>query len=598
MPPMTPAPTPAAAAFEDQLAAVLELSGPEHVVCAASRAARELFGAPDPVGRPLAEAVPTLESPALAQLAEIRGTGGAVCGVVWPLLVDGRRVVVEADLAGVRRDAGPGVLVHARPVVGGPATLRDTTLALQRALLPDALPVLPDVDLAAHYAPGALRSGGDWFDVLVTDDGRIALHTGDVVGHGPAAAASMGALATALRVALAEGAAPAAALAHLDRFAARQPGTRGAAAAVVLLDPATGALAHARCGHPPPVIGGVDGLRTLHGAGGGPLGMGAAAATDHRAVLAPGETLLLHTDGVQPTGGPQRNGGPRPGRWATAGPTAAQWCAALLDRPGRAPPTGDVAVIAAHRRATPLRPLQVEAAAEPAELGPLRERLSDWLGALDVSAETAAALPLVLSELVSNSVEHAYPAGQAGAVRVEVGLDGSGGIRVVVDDGGCWRPPEDEPATRGGFGLVVVHELCDAVDIATGPHGTRITATCPARRPTAVGGPAVSRPRAVPDAPLTLTDRAGVTPVVAADGVIDIATVEELRTAVLRRSAAGSRAIVIDLTAVTMLGSVGVRLLHEAARFAAPPRVIAPQHTPARQVLEMTRLDHLLDVPG
>ena len=97
---------------------------------------------------------------------------------------------------------------------------------LQRSLLPAELPGLARLALAAEYLPGAegAQAGGDWYDVVELEGGRVAIAVGDVVGQGPAAAAVMGQLRSALSAALLQGCGPAEALELLDRFAARLPG--------------------------------------------------------------------------------------------------------------------------------------------------------------------------------------------------------------------------------------------------------------------------------------------------------------------------------------------------------------------------------------
>jgi serine phosphatase RsbU (regulator of sigma subunit) len=173
--------------------------------------------------------------------------------VVWVIDLDGRRAALEADLVRVDRPGpdGPGVLVQAREV-DGPGSDRAATRTAQQALLPGTLPVLPGFELAGRYVPGAVATGGDWFDVVVTDGGDVVLHTGDVVGDGPAAAAAMASLRAVLRTALAEGAELSDALVLLDRAAARDVDGRGAAVCVVVLDPDTGAFTHARVRAPGP----------------------------------------------------------------------------------------------------------------------------------------------------------------------------------------------------------------------------------------------------------------------------------------------------------------------------------------------------------
>ena len=69
-----------------------------------------------------------------------------------------------------------------------------------------------------------LQVGGDWYDVVDLEDGRIALIVGDCVGHGLAAATVMGQVRSACRALLFDNPSPGAALAGMDRFAARLPG--------------------------------------------------------------------------------------------------------------------------------------------------------------------------------------------------------------------------------------------------------------------------------------------------------------------------------------------------------------------------------------
>ena len=82
--------------------------------------------------------------------------------------------------------------------------------ALQRRLLPD-LRRVAGLELAGRYLPASGASlGGDWYDAFPLAGGRIAVATGDVVGHGVDAAAVMAQLRTALRAYAVDGARPAA----------------------------------------------------------------------------------------------------------------------------------------------------------------------------------------------------------------------------------------------------------------------------------------------------------------------------------------------------------------------------------------------------
>ena len=142
---------------------------------------------------------------------------------------------------------------------------------LQRSLLPAELPQLRRLALAAHYVPGAegAQAGGDWYDVVELGGGRVAIAVGDVVGQGPAAAAVMGQLRSALSAALLQGCGPAEALELLDRFAARLPGALASTAVCLLIDPSAGTIRWSRAGHLPPLLLTLDGgNRLLTEAGG------------------------------------------------------------------------------------------------------------------------------------------------------------------------------------------------------------------------------------------------------------------------------------------------------------------------------------------
>jgi serine phosphatase RsbU (regulator of sigma subunit) len=80
---------------------------------------------------------------------------------------------------------------------------REHTIAetLQRAVLPDAFPDVPELDLAAGYLPASdgVHVGGDWYDVFLLWDNRVGLVIGDVAGHSITSASIMGQVRSMLR---------------------------------------------------------------------------------------------------------------------------------------------------------------------------------------------------------------------------------------------------------------------------------------------------------------------------------------------------------------------------------------------------------------
>ncbi|TML43309.1 MAG: response regulator [Actinobacteria bacterium] len=91
---------------------------------------------------------------------------------------------------------------------------------LQRSLLPQRLPVLAQVRLAARYLPagGGGDVGGDWYDAIVLPGGQVVLAVGDVAGRGAQAAAVMGQLRIGMRAYALQGMDPADVLRSLDRL--------------------------------------------------------------------------------------------------------------------------------------------------------------------------------------------------------------------------------------------------------------------------------------------------------------------------------------------------------------------------------------------
>jgi phosphoserine phosphatase RsbU/P len=127
-------------------------------------------------------------------------------------------------------------------------------VALQRSLLPTALPAVPGLDLAARYVTGSGTVGGDWYDVFVLPDGRLGVVVGDVAGSGLDAAVIMGRMRSSLRAYVLDNADPATVLRLLDRKI--QYFEPGAMATVLygVYTPATGDFTVSLAGQLPPVL--------------------------------------------------------------------------------------------------------------------------------------------------------------------------------------------------------------------------------------------------------------------------------------------------------------------------------------------------------
>jgi serine phosphatase RsbU (regulator of sigma subunit) len=174
---------------------------------------------------------------------------------------------------------------------------------LQRSFLPEALPTVAGVDVAARYQPGGpgVDVGGDWYDFLDLPDGSLLLVMGDVVGKGVLAASLMGQLRNALRAFAFEGYPPAIICTKLNNLLCERAETNAMATLVVArYEPGSGVLHIVRAGHLPPLVIEPDGRTRFCELGGG-LPLGTLAATTYEegtTELVPGSTILLYTDGL------------------------------------------------------------------------------------------------------------------------------------------------------------------------------------------------------------------------------------------------------------------------------------------------------------
>lgn len=174
---------------------------------------------------------------------------------------------------------------------------------LQSSLAASPLPDLERFELAVHYAPGGddlEHVGGDWYDAVRTDEGRLALIVGDVMGRGVLAATTMIRVRAGIRGLLTVDPSPRAVLTSADEMMTRDAPDQFVTAAAALVDPATGDLTLCNAGHVPAVIVHPDGsTETLGGGSGVPLGIvRPLERTVVHGMVEPGALLVLVTDGV------------------------------------------------------------------------------------------------------------------------------------------------------------------------------------------------------------------------------------------------------------------------------------------------------------
>lgn len=228
-----------------------------------------------------------------------------------PLTAAGQRlgVMVMGRDTGRARFADPDVAVAeelsrrlAAALANADAFAREHSIAeaLQRSLLPDALPAIPGLDLAARYLPATGAAvGGDWYDAFPIDVDRVGLVIGDVIGHTITSASIMGQVRTMLRAYALDNPSPGDLLRRTNLALARLLPDAMATVACAVLDLATGDLTYASAGHPPPLVTTGTSTEYLDGVTGVMLGTGINAAFPAGTRrLPPGAGLLLYTDGL------------------------------------------------------------------------------------------------------------------------------------------------------------------------------------------------------------------------------------------------------------------------------------------------------------
>ncbi len=141
--------------------------------------------------------------------------------------------------------------------------------------------------------------GGDWYDVIPLPDDRTGLVVGDVMGHGPEAAAVMAQLRAAAHALADLDLAPADLLWRLNRWSGTLDRITLATCAYAVIDPAGQSCVLAGAGHLPPVLALPDGTtRVADLPAGQSLGLGPASYGEAHIKLPAGAILALYTDGL------------------------------------------------------------------------------------------------------------------------------------------------------------------------------------------------------------------------------------------------------------------------------------------------------------
>jgi sigma-B regulation protein RsbU (phosphoserine phosphatase) len=228
-------------------------------------------------------------------------------GVIHVDTTDPRAHFTEDDLyilAGVAAQAAVAVEnanLHVE-LVRNQVRRHDMALAseVQRSFLPSGVPSVPQYEFFAHYAP-AFEVGGDFYDFIHLPGEQVAVVLGDVPGKGFSAALMMAKLLSDIRHTALTLDDPRAVVERINLLLARSGSEKAFVTLLYLaLDPANGRCAVVNAGHMAPLVRRADGrIDEPHETSGLPLGVDESQVYGREVIdLAPGESVLLYTDGI------------------------------------------------------------------------------------------------------------------------------------------------------------------------------------------------------------------------------------------------------------------------------------------------------------
>lgn len=406
--------------------------------------------------------------------------------------------------------------------------MRVATL-IQQQFLPRDLPELRDWQVAAYYGP-ARAVGGDFYDFIALPDGRIGIVVGDVTDKGVPAALIMARTQSVLRGEAPRLMSPTKVLERANEILLPEmPARMFVTCLYMILDPETGQVVYANAGHNLPYVRTAEGVLELR-ATGMPLGLlPGMDYPEHEAVLAPGESVLLYSDGLVEAHGQagdmfgfprlrellatelpgselldhlldelhgfvgkgwdqedditlvtlQRTGGwGLPSAEATA-EAAADAEAAAADAPAHHAP--DVAPRSSHDRIL----LRTSLPGEPGNERRAMDRVAGAVAELEIAGDRLERLKTAVSEAAMNAIEYGSQNDPTIPIEIEAAVEGAELVVRITDRGlsgplGGSEEPDLEKKLAGeqkprGWGLFLIKHMVDAMEVT--PHGTGQTVT-------------------------------------------------------------------------------------------------------------------------
>jgi len=372
---------------------------------------------------------------------------------------------------------------------------------IQQNFLPKQLPELSGWQVAAYYRP-AREVGGDFYDVIPLPEGKVGFVVGDVTDKGVPAALVMAATRSVLRASAQRLVNPGETLERVnEHLCPDMPEKMFVTCLYGVLDPETGHFRFANAGHDLPYVKTADGSEELR-ARGMPLGlMPGMPYEEKETVLQPGDSLLLHSDGIVEAHSPEREmfGFPRLKQCVADYPGGGELIDRVLsDLHAHTGPDAeqedDITMVTLQRSAgaahlangaVPAAELITEFEVPSAE-GNERlaiERVVAAVDGLGLAEGRLERLKTAVGEATMNAMEHGSRYREDRPVSVRV-LTGDGLVRVQITDLGGAPPeleheqPDIEAKLEGlqrprGWGLFLIENMVDETrETSDGEHHT------------------------------------------------------------------------------------------------------------------------------
>ena len=360
---------------------------------------------------------------------------------------------------------------------------------IQQTLLPQTVPTLADWGVTAYYQP-ARAVGGDFYDFIHFPDGKVGFIVADVTDKGVPAALVMATTRTLLRAAAERLETPGAVLERTNDVLVQEiPPKMFVTCFYAILDPANGRLRYANAGHDVPYRYTNEGVVELR-ARGMPLGlMPGMDYEEKETTLAPGEYVLLYSDGLVEAHNPEREmfGFPRLQELMAVhanGDTLKDFLLGQLDTfTGPDWEQEDDVTLVTLQRKKPVSSKQVSENNGPVKIeipsAPGNERLAmKWVGenaARFLDGKRLERLKTAVAEATMNAMEHGNKYDPDKPVRLQLFVEETS-VRITITDqgGGPVRQtavtPNLEAKLAGeqsprGWGLFLIQNMVDEMHI-------------------------------------------------------------------------------------------------------------------------------------